>query len=147
MQHHLRPAVAALVELLVGIGRRFERQADVFAARTLEAAPGHSHVGPVGAAVFASALQRVALINNMPIEPQGRWEGGPVRRLGWLLERAGGVMDNWLHGSIATRMRTLHRMSADPAHTRHFDKRMARLYVALLVLLLVSGALAWLLPA
>src|SRR5207249_2128695 len=101
------------------VSRRFERQADVFAARTLEAAPAPSHVGPLGATVFASALQRVALINNMPIEPRGRWEGGFVRRIGYVLERIGDATNNWLHGSIATRMRTLHRMSTDPSHTHH----------------------------
>jgi hypothetical protein len=26
-----------------------------------------SHVGPFGASIFASALERVALINNMPL--------------------------------------------------------------------------------
>ena len=135
------------------VSRRFERQADVFAARTLEGLTGErltgefagpSHVGPLGATVFASALQKVALINNMPIEPRGRWEGGLVRRIGYVLERIGDATNNWLHGSIAQRMRTLHRMSTDPAHTHRFDKRMARLYVALLVLLVVSGAVAWL---
>jgi STE24 endopeptidase len=163
------------------VSRRFERQADVFAARTLQrfegsglvvaaANPddpntiftaqglakipaegktaveheGRSHVGPYGAMLFASALQKVALINNMPIEPRGRWEGGLVRRIGYVLERIGDATNNWLHGSIANRMRTLHRMSTDPSHTHRFDKRMARLYVALLVLLVVSGALAWL---
>src|SRR5439155_15020444 len=89
------------------VSRRFERQADVFAARTLEGFTGEglageiagpSHVGPLGATVFASALQKVALINNMPIEPRGRWEGGLVRRIGYVLERMGDATNNWLHG-------------------------------------------------
>jgi hypothetical protein len=165
------------------VSRRFERQADVFAARTLQrfedrelvvnavnpedpntifvtrwlsktpqpnppdpqdADAQRSHVGPYGAMLFASALQKVALINNIPLEPTGRWEGGLFRRVAFVFERLGDATNNWLHGSIANRMRTLHRMSADPQHTRRFDKRMARLYVALLVLLVLSGALAWL---
>jgi hypothetical protein len=105
---------------------------------------GRSYVGPTGATIFASALRRVAVINNMPLEPRGRWEGGPLRRLDYLLERVGELTGNWLHGSIPSRMRTLQHMSADPAHTHHFDRRMARLYVTLLVALVVSGALAWL---
>jgi STE24 endopeptidase len=157
---------------LIGFGyvsRRFERQADVFAARTLErnlapvpttaeaaaaddavagattppAAASPSYVGPTGATIFASALRRVAVINNMPLEPRGRWEGGLLRRLSYLFERLGDLTNNWLHGSIPQRMRTLQHMSADPAHTHHFDRRMARLYVNLLLALVVSGALAW----
>jgi STE24 endopeptidase len=158
------------------VSRRFERQADVFAARTLqrfedrnllvnavnpedpntifvtrwlvkkpppgEAEPQRSHVGPYGAMLFASALQKVALINNMPIEPTGRWEGGFTRRLAYLMERMADATNNWLHGSIAHRMRTLHRMSVDPLHTYRFDKRMTWLYVALLALLVIGGVLA-----
>jgi STE24 endopeptidase len=159
------------------ISRRFERQADVFAARTLElhfAPPtpqpalvtspigtelataaqsaanvpvvlkhAATHVGPLGAAVFASALERVALINNMPMGSRRPFEGGLRQRLGWFVEQFADLANNWLHGSISSRMRALQQMSADPAHTRRFDKRMARLYVTLLVALLASAATAW----
>jgi STE24 endopeptidase len=141
------------------VSRRFERQADVFAARTIErhlapamitdqttptpAPTGRSHVGPLGASIFASALERVAVINHMPLGPRGRFEGNLVRRLGFVMELLGDAANNWLHGSIAQRMRTLHRMSADPAHTRRFDRRMARLYVTLIAALLLSAAAAW----
>ena len=144
------------------VSRRFERQADVFAARTLQRhlapmlladQPQHvlannpSHVGPLGATLFSSALERVAVINNMPLAPRGRWEGGPLRRLGYLIERVADAANNWLHGSIPQRMRTLHRMSSDPSHTRLFDRRMARLYVTLLVALVLGSALAWMFRA
>ena len=160
------------------VSRRFERQADVFAARTLQrhlspllagvsghavdpepaaaptpatpAAPAAregSHVGPLGASIFASALERVAHINDMPLGPRSRWEGGPLRRLGYVIEHIADAANNWLHGSISHRMRTLHRMSADPSHTHRFDRRMARLYVGLLLALLVSGTIAWLVRA
>jgi hypothetical protein len=183
---------ADLVMTLIGFGaflgafgyvsRRFERQADVFAARTLQRTTGEtgwfaamanpddpsttftaqglakvppaagkgeaaievrSFVGPYGAALFASALERVAVINHMPLGPRGRFEGSLTRRLGFVMELIGDAANNWLHGSITQRMRTLQSMSSDPAHTRRFDRRMSRLYVTLLVALVVSGTLAW----
>src|SRR5205814_5592495 len=99
------------------VSRRFERQADVFAARTLErqltpltsdnaviavtprSAPrARSHVGPLGASIFASALERVALINNMPIGARPPVEGTFVQRLvGWA-EQFADLANNWLHG-------------------------------------------------
>jgi STE24 endopeptidase len=130
------------------LSRRFERQADVFAARTMERegegfrvqGSGHarspaasssspeprtpnpepSHVGPYGAAVFASALRRVATINNIPVAAR-----------------------SWCHGSIATRMRALENMSADPGRTSRFDRVMRRLYVALLAALVCLGTWAF----
>jgi STE24 endopeptidase len=123
---------------------RFERQADVYAARTMQkeaVARPHvdgsvavatettdtsvpaivyynkpSHVGEYGAGVFAAALHRVAIINHMPVTAR-----------------------NWSHGSIAQRMRALHEMSADPAHTTRFDKTMSRLYVGIILCLFVLG--------
>jgi STE24 endopeptidase len=174
------------------VSRRFERQADVFAARTIErmfsgsgyfaaqanpddpsttfvaqglakvpsgAGGGEnqlalqpksqpkSHVGRFGASIFASALERVAVINNMPLGPRGRWEGGPLRRLAYVLECMTDATNNWLHGSITQRMRALHGMSSDPSHTHRFDRRMARLYVTLVVALVLSGAIAWAIDA
>ena len=130
---------------------RFERQADVYAARTMQKdsaaiaqkgmeppkpqaeavgdAPGSSmtlayepasHVGEYGAGIFAAALYRVAVINNMPVSAR-----------------------NWSHGSISQRMRALHEMSADPARTGRFDRRMTCLYAGLIVCLCVFGAWAF----
>jgi STE24 endopeptidase len=152
------------------VSRRFERQADVFAARTLQRdlapiilpdrsmptmtavmqrspASDPSHVGPIGANLFSSALERVAAINNIPIGPRGRWEGGATRRLGYVVERVADAANNWLHGSISQRMRALQRMSADPSHTHRFDRYMSRLYETILLALVVSGTIAWLVQA
>jgi STE24 endopeptidase len=172
------------VLLLFGfLSRRFERQADVYAARTMQATvdaggpavaqlsptaaggdaafvvhppasamaasdasvpardpipASRSHVGPYGATLFASALQRVAVINNIPLEPRTRWEGGVRRRVEFVLERVGDLAHNWLHGSIFGRMQYLQRLSVDAAHTRRFDRFMGRLYLALLFLLFAS---------
>ena len=197
---------AELISTLIGfatfivafgyVSRRFERQADVFAARTIERMftdgggggsggvgagahgwfaaqpspddpstaflaqglatipaggsivrrsnlPVKTHVGRFGARIFASALERVAAINHMPLGPRGRWEGGPLQRLGFVVELCADAANNWLHGSIAQRMKALQRMSSDPSHTHRFDRRMARLYVTLLVALVLSGAIAW----
>ena len=113
------------------VSRRFERQADVFAARQMErrattqlalsSTVNPCHVGPYGARIFSSALQKVALINGMPIT-------GPLWR-------------NWCHGSIDTRMRYLLKISEDPAQTRQFDRWMRTLYAALVTALLIVGGL------
>jgi STE24 endopeptidase len=110
------------------VSRHFERQADVFAARTIEkrvpdaaesilAAPRASHVGRYGASIFASALHRVAMVNNIPVAAR-----------------------SWCHGSIHKRMQYLHHLSADPAHTARFDRFMTCLYALLLAALVAGGA-------
>jgi Zn-dependent protease with chaperone function len=130
-------AFGAFFFFLGYISRRFEQQADVYAARMMErqrpapAAPiafspempmryvgdaDTNHVGEYGARLFGSALYRVAIINNIPI---AQW--------------------NFSHGSIAGRMESLREMSADPTHTRRFDRRMIRIYAALLGALCILG--------
>jgi STE24 endopeptidase len=145
--------------LLFGfVSRRFERQADVFAARTMELsratvpdiaasdmllaarkitgsataalalaepleyasdyAPGH--VGQYGAAVFGSALHRVAMVNNIPVKAR-----------------------SWCHGSIANRMQYLHDLSADPTRTKRFDRLMLFLYAAMVFALFAGVAFCW----
>jgi len=149
--------------LLFGfVSRRFERQADVFAARTMELsragvpdvaasemllaarkisgaevavaggmtmalapleytsdhAPGH--VGQYGAAVFGSALHRVAMVNNIPVKAR-----------------------SWCHGSIANRMQYLQDLSSDPVRTRKFDRFMLFLYAAMVFALFAGAAFCW----
>jgi STE24 endopeptidase len=124
---HLPTELIGLVISLAGflavfgfISRRFERQADVFAARTLDTPAGEpaivAPVRPDGAGVFASALHRVAVINNIPIAAR-----------------------SWCHGSIAMRMQYLQRLATDPRHTTAFDRFMTRLYTTLLTLLAMSA--------
>ena len=175
----LQAQIAALAQLLMFgplfgfLSRRFERQADVFAARTMQMSqagtpvvishlnpearesstlnyetpaglfihklatatigsgevgvlssasaaggrsPSHSYVGEYGAAVVVSALQRVAQVNNIPINAH-----------------------EWLHGSIGKRIRHLQELSYHPDFTHRFDKTMRRLYwgiAAVLVMLI-----------
>ncbi len=175
--------VACSIAFVVGFGflsRRFERQADVFAARTIqrergaaeasehaggavaaavaaadaagsdflvqmraaasmvnagpaavaaagasvapsqrEAIDESSYVGHYGATLFGSALHRVARVNNIPISKH-----------------------EWLHGSIASRMKHLRDMSADPELTGRFDRLMIKVYCGLLFAL--TASIAWL---
>jgi STE24 endopeptidase len=129
------------------VSRKFERQADVFAARTIQEisrtepvpmeafasvgvmidAPAlrtavldeepADFVGRHGAAVFCSALERVAAVNNIPIAAR-----------------------SWCHGSIAKRMHFLEFLSRDARRTAQFDRFMRRLYLGLIVCLLAFGA-------
>ena len=130
-------SVAAFLLTFGFLSRKFERQADVFAARTIQmrgeanlaqvaeakdptalvAYEPRTHVGAYGATVFASALHRVAVINNIPVAAR-----------------------SWCHGSIAKRMKYLHELAADPSHTTRFDRFMSKLYAALLLALVMSGA-------
>ena len=162
------------------LSRRFERQADVYAARIIEShaqersgftggirAQGSatpsivfpasreartlnpepasplppSHVGEYGATVFASALHRVALMNNIPLGPRRRpRRGGVLRRLTHALDGVVESLHNWLHGSIHHRMAYLRDLSTDPAATTRFDRFMLGLYCALLFMLFACAA-------
>lgn len=120
------------------VSRRFEQQADVYAARMMERQrplptppPAFSpdmpmrltydadtnHVGEYGARLFGSALYRVAVVNNIPIS---QW--------------------NFSHGSIVGRMEHLREMSMDPTRTITFDRRMFRVYATLIAALFVLTA-------
>jgi len=128
-------AGGAFLALFGFVSRRFERQADVFAARTMQneaplaeggmepAAKGaRSHVGVYGARIFCSALHRVAMINNIPIATR-----------------------SWCHGSIASRMQYLEQLAQHPGRTWAFDRVMSRLYLAMILGLIFS--LAWVVKA
>jgi STE24 endopeptidase len=155
----LVPAIVTVGTFLLLFGyisRKFERQADVYAARTIQmrhlpgsaaaavdlpagipafaaattAAPHANHsaaasvhpctsfVGPYGATLFASALRRVAIVNNIPIASR-----------------------SWCHGSIATRMQYLQALSHDPRLTAGFDRYMRWIYTAMIGALIASAAI------
>ena len=156
--------ITALFLIYFGfLSRRFERQADVYAARIIEknarervqepatsAAlsspeqltlnPEPFHVGEYGATVFASALHSVAMMNNMPVVPRRRPRRGFFRRLGHAVDGLVESLHNWLHGSIHHRMQYLRSLSADPAATGRFDRFMVGLYCALLFALFACAA-------
>lgn len=122
----------------VGFGwlsRRFEQQADLFGARSVTPAPAEcttpcsvhrdaervyhepNRVCATGAMVFASALDRVAVLNGIPHDEKG-----------------------WRHPSIAGRIRFLSSVAGDPARAERFERRMAQLTRLLIVLTLVGAA-------
>jgi STE24 endopeptidase len=122
------PTVEMLAGMLILFGvitRFFERQADVYAARTMEwnkapelgNTPADHVVGEHGAKLFGSALHRVAVINNIPISSR-----------------------NLTHGSIADRIQYLRELSMDPSRTGRFDRFMMGLYVTLISVLVICGA-------
>ena len=118
------------------ISRRFERQADLFGTRcvTPPAAEdchlpcsAHSHQPadhpPAGAvcasatAVFASALDRVAILNGIPRQER-----------------------SWRHGSISDRVRFLTSLSGDPRLARRFGRLIRRTKAWLLTLAVLGSA-------
>lgn len=114
--------------LLFGhVVRQIERQADVFAARMApqlldapEAASSNdvstTFVRSGGASLVCGALERIALINNVPLHAH-----------------------EWLHGSIASRTAFLRQISDDPEATWRFDRRMRRLQHAVGAVCVVCG--------
>ena len=99
-----------------------------------------SHVGHYGATVFASALHRVAVMNNIPLVARRRPRRGVFRRLGHSLDMFVETIHNWFHGSVPHRMAYLRNLSADPSLTHRFDRLMLRLYCTLLFILFASAA-------
>lgn len=108
--------------------RRLERQADVFAARKIPRilpgddatplpAPDHDFVRLDGAVLVCSALNRIATINSVPTHA-----------------------NEWLHGSIASRMKFLMGLCEGAERTWRFDAFMKRLMFAVFLALGVMGA-------
>jgi len=119
------------------ISRRFERQADLFGARCvtpegqecdrpcsvhLDAGTSRTEDGRVcatAAAIFASALQRVALLNGIPLEER-----------------------SWRHSSIGSRVRFLHSLAGDPARAARFERLIRRTKTTLVTAAFVGGVLS-----
>jgi hypothetical protein len=122
----------------VGFGwlsRKFERQADAFAARCAapqghecnrpcsvhlagsSPAQGDDRVCSSGAAVFASALDRVATLNGIPRDEP-----------------------SWRHSSIASRIRFLTSLAADPARAGRFERRLRHVKVGMLATAALGSA-------
>lgn len=127
------------------ISRLFERQADVFAARSLQSlhvpieAPGRSlpmatAVGEIGAESFVSALSRVAEISHRPVVRTAR---RPNRNpLAALFSRVLDVAVNFTHPSIPDRIDHLRGLATRPSLTTRFDRKVVLVMLGLLFLLM-----------
>jgi Zn-dependent protease with chaperone function len=119
---------AVLITAFGFISRWFERQADVFAARAIQRWADLAVEIPdlplpvpanLGSDVFASALHRVAVVNNIPIEAR-----------------------NWTHGSIDSRIRYIRRFGRETDVAASFDRSSRRIFVLLLAVIGMCGAVA-----
>jgi STE24 endopeptidase len=115
------------------LSRRFERQADLFGAlcATPPAAdcrlpcavhsgdkpadPGRGRICATGAALFASSLDRVAMLNGIPLEER-----------------------SWRHSSIGSRIRFLSSVAGDPRRAENFARTIRRVKVAMLIVAVVG---------
>jgi len=119
------------------LSRRCERQADVFGCRTVSCSRGDctghgldpaipagaSGLCPTGIRTFIQALEKVAYLNGISRSKPG-----------WL--------QSWLHSTIARRVEFLQDVLVDPTLERRFQRRVAQVKWALIVVL---GTLAVLL--
>jgi STE24 endopeptidase len=143
---------------------RFERQADVFAARTMQRAAeetgvvvAHADANPDNyvTAFEAHGLAKVPasekssgateVLTPVPYRPGsyvGEYGAGvfasALHRVA-IINHMPITARNWSHGSIAQRMRALREMSASPALTGRFDRVMTRLYAGLIACLCLFG--------
>lgn len=118
--------VGSLAGVLVIFGyasRRFEWQADAFAAQHLSAAAGSRAVTAPAVAAMAGALESVARLNHIPREKF-----------------------TWRHGSIADRQRRLERLVGEPVDGLPIDRAVRRIKRAGLAVLLASIILGMLQP-
>lgn len=123
---------------IVGFGwlsRRFERQADLFGARCVTPSATECHlpcsvhlagtergleadrVCATGAAVFASALDKVATMSGI-----------------------GHDEPSWRHASVGTRIRFLHSAAGDPNCAINFERLVRRVKATLMTIAVVGGA-------
>lgn len=128
-----------LVMVFGVVSRRFERQADVYAAKwiqkthvqALAAVPGlapelagyskEDAVGLYGASVFNSALRRAASINHVPLHAR-----------------------NFIHGSIASRMQFLQHLARSPERTYAFETLITLLKLTIFAFLILGCSVAYL---
>ncbi len=173
--------VAVFLLLFGALSRRCERQADVYAARTMEMLKSdeppisgmvantlpvlvssvgtvayktdgmkperarralETPVGERGAAIFASALRRVAIINNIPIYPTTHSGHGFWSHIRHYADTMLDLAGNWLHGSIASRMEYMEHLATDARLTSRFDRSMFWMYWALIGVFVVSAVLS-----
>ena len=138
-------ALSVYLALFGLLSRMFERQADVFAARSIQSmhppidtpdarrSPLATPVGSIGAESFVSALQRVAEISHRPITRT------PTATL---VGRIVDVALNFTHPSIPDRIDHLRELAMLPALTTRFDRKVVRVMFVMLLLLMTLSTWA-----
>lgn len=159
-------AFATFILMFGVLSRRFERQADVYAARTMETwhdrgATTITHVNPeaeLSGGIFVQGLAAAALGPAVSCAPQtvvfarsqssqspswvGEYGAELVARALHRVARINNIpvaANEWLHGSIAHRMRYLRSISNHAQKTAEFDKSMRRLKWGMVALLMLLG--------
>lgn len=156
--------VATFMLLFGFISRRFERQADVYGARTIQMNPqirfeADRHPALEGMGTWTALANSTATFTpavltqrvEAPVAPPASASAGEsfvghygATTFGSALRRVANVNNipvaarSWCHGSIARRMQYLHSLSADPDRTARFDRWMLGLYGSILAALAVS---------
>lgn len=105
------PAIAVWALLFGYLSRRIERQADTFAVQTLTQRSGSETVTHEAASMMASALQRVADLNHIPVSKP-----------------------SWRHGSIAFRQNYLRQLVGQPIDGLTIDRQLRWMNWAIAVL-------------
>lgn len=137
----IQTASVAATVLFWGLGfgwlsRRFEREADMFAAKCvtpdesecvepcsvhLEGQPARhtdSRVCVTGASIFSSALDRVAVLNGIPHEER-----------------------SWRHSSIGSRIRFLTSLAGDPGRAGAFKQTLRRIRLVVPAVAIIGSVL------
>jgi STE24 endopeptidase len=145
-------ALAVYAMVFGYVSRRLERQADVFAARTIEtdflAGMGAGEEMLLPAATGGDALGATAVLAApRSVGARGSSFVGEHGAATFCsaLERVASVNNipvaarSWCHGSIAKRMRFISELGIDRGKTRGFDRSMKRLYVGMSACILGLG--------
>ena len=111
--------VISVSGLLFGlVSRQFERQSDVIGAWASAPAPDNSpSITHEGAAIFAGALQQIAVLNG--IDPNGR---------------------NWRHGSIAHRVQHILMLGSTGGTRTPIDRTVKRIKIAIILGAIAAAA-------
>jgi STE24 endopeptidase len=149
-------SLGAMILAFGYISRRFERQADVFAARMLESnwrgqeAAGLPRGSAPGAAAAPAAPAAPPLaVASFPLRQDSHVGQYGATVFSSALDRVAAINNipvaarSWCHGSILSRMDRLRELSCDPDLTRRFDLKMSLLYAGILTAVAGFGAVAW----
>ncbi|MEL7238713.1 MAG: M48 family metalloprotease, partial [Planctomycetota bacterium] len=131
-------SVGVIAGVLLGFGwlsRRFEREADVFAASTMQRRideladmPVSKGPGMLGASLFSQALYSAAGGVGPPrITGPGAWRKHLRRWRDWPRT----ISSSFLHGSVRDRATFLQHVASKPADLEHFRRRMFVLRIAM----------------